>query len=410
MTTASSVRTVLISGAGIAGPTLAYWLGRYGFTPTVVEVAPGLRPGGQTVDLRGAGRTIIERMGLMSQARERCLPQEGIAYVDATGKHLAEMTVADFDGDGIVSELEILRGDLCELVYEPTADDVEYLFGRHLVALRQDADGVNVEFDDGSTRTFDLVVGADGPHSGVRRLAFGPEEQFVKSLGGYTAWFTAPDEVGLHGWYEMYNEPGGLVVSLRPDTVPGLAKAGLSFTSPPLWYDRRDVAAQRQLLADRFAGVGWQAPALLKAAGTADDFYFDAIAQVQLDRWSEGRVALVGDAGYCPSPLTGMGTSLGLVGAYVLAGELALAGGDYVRAFAGYETTLRPYVTNAQQLPPGGIRGYAPASRFAIRSRTFSTRLMVSRPLRGLVKKLFFSRAEAIDLPDYSAVAGLLSR
>jgi 2-polyprenyl-6-methoxyphenol hydroxylase-like FAD-dependent oxidoreductase len=410
MTIAPSVGTVLISGAGVAGPTLAYWLRRYGFTPTVVEMAPGLRPGGQTVDLRGAGRTIIERMGLMAQARERCLSQQGIAYVDATGKHLAEMTVADFDGDGIVSELEILRGDLCELVYEPTADEVEYLFGRHLVALQQDPGGVHVEFDDGTTRTFDLVVGADGPHSGVRRLAFGPEEEFAKPLGGYTAWFTAPDEVGLDGWYEMYNEPGGLVVSLRPDTVPGQAKAGLSFTSPPISYDRGDVAAQRRLLTDRFAGAGWQAKALLRAAATADDFYFDAINQVRMDRWSDGRVALVGDAGYCPSPLTGMGTSLGLVGAYVLAGELALAGGDHARAFAGYETTMRPYVTNAQQLPPGGIKGYAPTSNLTIRSRTFSTKLMVSRPLRGLVKRLFFSRAEAIDLPDYPAVAGLLAR
>ena len=395
------VRTVLISGAGIAGPTLAYWLHRHGFTPTVVEIAPGLRPGGQTVDLRGAGRAVVERMGLMAQARQRCVPQQGLAYVDATGRHLAEMTVDDFDGDGIISELEILRGDLGALLYEATAGDVEYLFGRHLVDLQDGADEVRATFDDGTVRTFDLVVGTDGPHSGVRRLTFGPEERYVRPLGGYTAWFTAPDEVGLDGWFEMYNERGGLVVSMRPDTVPGQAKAGLSFVSEPLTYDRRDVPAQRRLLADRFAGVGGQAPALLRAAATANDFYFDAITQVRMDRWSTGRIALVGDAGYCPSPLTGMGTSLGLVGAYLLAGQLALAHGDHERAFAEYERLLRPYVARGQELPPGGMKGYAPTSGLVIRSRAVSMRLMVSRPLRGLLKRLFFSHAEAIELPDY---------
>jgi 2-polyprenyl-6-methoxyphenol hydroxylase-like FAD-dependent oxidoreductase len=401
MTTHQPIRTVLISGAGIAGPTLAYWLRRHGFTPTVVEIAPGMRPGGQTVDLRGAGRTVIERMGLMDEARERCVDQRGLAYVNAAGRHLAEMTVADFDGDGIISELEILRGDLAELLYTATADDVEYLFGRHLVELTDVGDEVRVTFDDGTERTFDLVVGADGPHSGVRRLAFGPEERFVRPLGGYNAWFTAPDRVGLDGWFEMYNERGGLVVSMRPDTVPGQAKAGLAFASAPLAYDRRDLAAQRQLLADRFSGAGGQAAALVEAAATADDFYFDAISQVQMDRWSSGRVALVGDAGYCPSPLTGMGTSLGLVGAYILAGQLAQSQGDHQRAFAGYESLMRPYVKHGQELPPGGVKGYAPLSAFSIWSRTYSMKLMVSRPLRGIVKKLFFSHAEAIDLPDY---------
>lgn len=395
-------QSVLISGAGIAGPALAFWLRRAGFTPTVVEVAPGPRPGGQTVDLRGAGRSVMERMGLMDAARELIVPQKGIAFVDTNGRHRAEMTVDDFDGDGIISELEIIRGDLGQLLHDATVDDVEYVFGHRVTALRDSSDGVEVALDDGTVRVFDLVVGADGPHSGVRRLAFGPEEQFVRPLGGYTAWYTVPDEVGLDGWYEMFSAPGGLVVSLRPDRVPGLAKAGLSFASPPLRYDRNDLPAARRLVAERFAGLGWRAPALIAAAVTADDFYFDAITQVHLDRWSSGRVVLVGDAGYCPSPLTGMGTSLALVGAYVLAGELALAAGDHAAAFAAYERRMRPYVKQGQQLPPGGVNGYAPKSAFSIHSRIVSTRLMVSRPLRGLAKKLFFSHADAIDLPDYA--------
>ena len=397
-------QTVLISGAGLAGSALAFWLRRAGFTPTVVELAPTLRPGGQTVDLRGAGRTVIERMGLMDAARALVVPQRGLALVDAHGRHRAELRVEDFGGDGIVSEVEILRGDLGQLLHDSVAHDVEHLFGRQVTAIQDTGHGVEVTFDDGAVRVFDLVVGADGPHSGVRRLAFGPEQRLVRPVGGYTAWFTAPDDVGLDGWYEMFNAPGGLVVSLRPDRVPGQLKAGLSFASEPLAYDRHDQPAVRRLVAQRFAGVGWRAPELLEAMATADDFYFDSIAQVQMDRWSTGRVALVGDAACCPSPLTGMGTSLALVGAYVLAGELALADGDHEAAFAAYEARLRPYVRQGQELPPGGIKSYAPTSALAIRSRVLSYRLMASRPLRGLVTKLFFSRADAVDLPDYGAL------
>jgi 2-polyprenyl-6-methoxyphenol hydroxylase-like FAD-dependent oxidoreductase len=394
-------RTILISGAGLAGSALAFWLRRAGFTPTVVEVAPGLRPGGQTVDLRGAGRTVVERMGLMSAARALVVPQRGIAFVDEKGRHRAEMSVDALDGDGIVSEIEVLRGDLGQLLHDATAPDVEYVFGHRITAMEDTADGVQVTFDDGEVRIFDLVVGADGPHSGVRRLAFGPEEQFVRPVGGYMAWFTAPDVGDLDGWFEMFNAPGGLVVSVRPDRVPGQVKAGLSFVSAPLVYDRHDLPALRRLVTDRFAGLGWRTPALLDAAATANDFYFDSITQVHLDCWSTGRVTLVGDAACCPSPLTGMGTSLALVGAYVLAGELARADGDHETAFVAYEARMRPYVRQGQELPPGGIKSYAPMSALGIRSRFLSTRLMVSRPLRGLVKKMFFSRADAIDLVDY---------
>ena len=398
-------RTVLVSGAGIAGPALAYWLHRHGFVPTVVEAAPGPRTGGQTVDLRGAGRTVVERMGLMAAVRAACVDQRGVAYVDAAGRHLAEMSVDALDGVGIVSEIEIQRGDLAEVLAAATRDDVEYVFGRRVTALRQRTDDVEVTFSDGTVRPFDLVVGADGPHSGVRGLAFGPEEAVTRPLGGYMAWFTAPDHVGLDGWFTMYNEPG-LVASMRPDRVPGRTKAGLAFLSGPLTYDRRDVAAQRRLVADRFAGSVGPAPALVDATAAADDFYLDAVAQVHMDRWAAGRVVLVGDAGYCPSPLTGMGTSLALVGAYVLAGELARHDGDHERAFAAYERRMRPYVAQGQELPPGGIEGYAPRTRLAIRLRVLSMRLMVSRPLKGLAKRMFFGKADAIDLPDYPVPAG----
>ncbi|HEX2810564.1 MAG TPA: FAD-dependent monooxygenase [Kineosporiaceae bacterium] len=394
--------SILISGAGIAGPALAYWLREYGFRPTVIERAPAPRPGGQTVDLRGAGRTVMERMGLMDQARQISLDQRGIAFVGVDGRVAARMPTDLFGGEGIVSELEVLRGDLGRVLHDATAPHTEYLFDDTITGLDQDDHGVVVRFETAAPRRFGLVIGADGLHSPVRALAFGAEQQCVRPLDCYTCWFTAPAEVDLDGWYLMYNAPGGLVASMRPGRLPGEIKAALSFRSPPLSYDRLDVAAQQDIVAARFAAVGWHVPQLLQAARTAGDFFFDSMGQVHLDRWSSGRTALIGDAGYCPTPLTGLGTSLALVGAYVLAGELAAAGGDHMVGYHRYEQIMRPYVTQAQRLPPGGVSGYAPTSAFGIRARTASMRWMTRRPMRTLLTRQF-RKAEDIALPDYCA-------
>lgn len=400
-----AVRSVLVSGGGLAGPAIATLLARDGTDVTVVEIADGVRPGGQAVDIRGAGRTVLSRMGLLDRARAMRLQQQGIADVDSRGRRRTEMTVEDFGGEGLISEIEILRGDLARLLVDASMEaGASYLFGTKISSLVDGPGGVEVTLSDGTERTVDLVIGADGPHSATRRLAFGPEDRFVRPVGGYMAWFTAPESASLDGWYQMFNAPGGLVASLRPGREPGVAKASLSFASGPLVYDRRDLEAQRRLLSDRFAGLGWRVPGLLRAAGGADDFYFDALVQVHMDNWTRGRIALVGDAAYCPSPLTGLGTSLALVGAYVLAGELT-ARPDYRLAFAGYEKLVHPYAAAGQQLPPGGIRSYAPQSQLAIWSRWMSTRLMASRPLRGLARRLFFGKAGAIDLPEYAPAA-----
>ncbi|GAA0381220.1 FAD-dependent monooxygenase [Streptomyces blastmyceticus] len=395
---------VLISGGGIAGPALAYWLRTAGFTVTVVERAPSPRPGGQTVDLRGAGRTVVERMGLMDRARELSVDQRGLAFVDASGRVTARMPADSFGGEGIVSEIEILRGDLGRLMYESTLPGTEYLFDDTVTGLVQDDDGVDVTFEKAAPRRFGLVVGADGLHSVVRALAFGPESACVRPLDLYTAWFTVTEEMELDGWFQMHNAPGGLVASARPGRLPGEVKAGLSFRSGPLRYDRRDAAAQQQLIAQRFADAGWEVPRLLRAMRTAPDFFFDSMGQVRLDHWSQGRVVLLGDAGYCPTPLTGLGTSLALVGAYVLAGELATADGDHHVAFPNYDRVMRPYVTQAQQLPPGGASGYAPAGALAIRLRDLSMRSMNRWPMRNLMAAQF-AKADDIALPDYDRTA-----
>ncbi|MFJ3221171.1 FAD-dependent monooxygenase [Kitasatospora sp. NPDC086801] len=396
---------ILVSGAGIAGPALAYWLRRHGFSPTVVERAPAPRPGGQAVDLRGAGRTVIERMGLMEQARALCVDQRGLGLVDRRGRMTTRIPVDLFEGEGIVSELEILRGDLADLLHRATTDDVEYLFDDSVTALTEDADGVTVTFENAPARRFALVIGADGLHSVVRRLAFGPEEGHYRPLGGYHAWFTVKnrpgDRLDLDGWFLMYNAPGGRVASARPGRLPGEIKASLGFRSPPLPLDRRDTAAQQRLLVERFTGAGWEVDRLLAGLRDADDFAFDSFGQIHLDHYSRGRVALLGDAGYSPSPLTGLGTSLALVGAYLLAGELAAAHGDHRTAFARYEERMRPYVTRAQELPPGGVNGYAPDSALMIRLRAASMRWMGRWPLRNLMAAQF-AKAGDIALPDYA--------
>lgn len=391
---------VLICGVGIAGPALAYWLRKGGFAVTIVERAPEPRPGGQTVDLRGAGRTVIERMGLMDRARAESVDQRGIAFVDTSGRTTARMPSDSFGGEGIVSEIEILRGDLARMLYESTLPDTEYLFDDTITGMVQDGDGVDVTFEKAAPRRFGLVVGADGPHSVVRALAFGPEREFVHPIDLYMAWFTATDDLELDGWFLMHNAPGGLVASARPGRAPGEIKVGLSFRSAPIAYDRRDTAAQKELLARRFAEVGWEAPRLLRAMRTAPDFFFDSMGQVRLDSRSRGRVALLGDAGYCATPLTGLGTSLALVGAYVLAGELAAARGDHRAAFRRYDEIMRPYVDQAQELPPGGASGYAPSSRLGIRLRDLSMRQMTRWPLRNLLAAQF-AKAGDIALPEY---------
>jgi 2-polyprenyl-6-methoxyphenol hydroxylase-like FAD-dependent oxidoreductase len=397
--------TVLISGAGVAGPALAHWLSGNGYRVVIVELAPGIGPGGQTVDLRGAGRDVVERMGLLDQMVDRSLAQRGIAWVRADGRRRAEMPVEAFDGNGVVSKLEILRGDLVDVLHQATKDTVEYRFDTRIEELAQRDDGVEATLSDGTTVQADLVVGADGPHSAVRRLVFGAEEQFIKPLGGYNAWFTAPDTAGLDGWYLMYQAPSGLNASLRPSHDPAIAKAGLAFRSEPLSYDRRDLNGQRQLLADRFTGAGWHCEALLAAAREADDFYFDAFAQVRMDSWSRGRVTLCGDAGYCASPLSGMGTSLALVGGYLLAGELGpashgLSSEHLAGALASYDRLMRPYVDRCQDLP-SGVDGYAPKSKADIVITAQVMKRMQRWPFRGFAAKKFFTTADSIELPEY---------
>ena len=391
---------ILISGAGIAGPALAYWLSSAGHDVTVVERAAAVRPGGQAVDLRGAGRTVVERMGVMDRVRSVALDQRGVAWVDARGRITARMPVDAFDGEGIISEIEVLRDDLADVLHDVTRTRVEYVFGD---TRRRPAPGRQRRRRHIRERAAAAVrAGHRGrralladPTTGLRRRGPAP----ARLRDGVVQRAPMAD---LDGWYLMHNAAGGRVASLRPGRTPGATKAGLGLRVDPRADLPRDADGQRALLTRAFAGVGWKAPMLVEAMGAAPDFAFTAVAQVRLPRWSHGRVALVGDAAACPTPLTGLGTSVALVQAYVLAGELTRARGDHRVAFDRYEEVARPYVATAQELPPGGVNGYAPRSALAIRLRTASMRAMTRWPMRPILERQF-AKAGDIALPDYAA-------
>lgn len=394
-------RSVLISGGSISGLTLAHWLRRYGFEVTLVERAPSPRLGGQVVHLGGAAKDVAERMGILPEIVRAHVHEKGLAYVDASGNWSATIPADRDDDDRTVAEIEILRGDLIEILYTAAQEEVEYLFDETITDLRETLDGVKTDFQRTESRVFDVVVGADGLHSNVRRLRFGPESDFVHDLGGYLSCFTVPaEELELDDRFLIHNAPGGLLAAIRPHGQIR-AKAMFGFKARDLAYDRHDVWGQRQILIERFSEMGWHAPRLLAAMYQAPDFYFDTISQTHMDEWSRGRIALVGDAGYSCSPLSGHGTAMAMVGAYILAGELARAGEDHRSGFARYQDTLRPFVTACQKLPPGALNAFLPGSRAAIWMRNLSVRVMTGTPFRALRSKSPH-KADTIALCDYS--------
>ncbi|MGY1947997.1 FAD-dependent monooxygenase [Nocardia asiatica] len=385
---------VLVAGASIAGPALAYWLRRRGAEVTVVERAPALRPGGQAVDARGVAKEVIRRMGLDAAVRAACTETAGAYTVDVDGNVLETYRADDDGGDGYISEIEILRGDLSRVLYDATRDDVEYIFGDRIAELAQDADGVEVAFAGGDRRRFDLVVGADGLHSALRAMVFGPHERFVRHLGHVLAFYSVPNEFGLDRWLIDYQE-SGRSAGLRPIQDATRAMAMFSFPAADLDVDYRDVEAQKRLLRERMAGLGWLAPRILAHLDDTPDFYLDQVAQVVMDRWSSGRVGLLGDAAFSSSPMSGQGTGLALVGAYLLAGELAAAEWDPEAGFAGYERRMRSFVEANQEIGRLHARSREVPGPDAEPSPDFTGEWfteLIERAING------------VELPDYAGV------
>ena len=395
-------RKILITGASVAGPTLAYWLSRLGMDVTVVERAPEFRDGGQTIDVRGAGKLVVQRMGLESAIRARTTHEDGLRFVDAQDRTQAEFGIGAFGGNGPVAELEILRGELAKLLIEHGRDAVDYRFGDCIAALEELPEGVKVRFEQGGEEVFDLVIGAEGVGSHTRKLVFGDEVQ-RRSFKLYTAYFTIPRTPGDARQMRWFNAPGGLSVCLRPDNL-GTTRALLSFQEAPGAYEKLPIAEQKALLKEKFGALKWETPRILAALEDATDLYFDQISQVRMPRWSKGRIALVGDAAYCASPISGMGTSLGMCGAYVLAGELGRHD-DHAQAFTAYEKIMRPYVDQAQSVPTFAPRLASPHSRAGIALGHAVLRMSNVPIIKTILARFLTPKADAIALPEYGNMA-----
>jgi 2-polyprenyl-6-methoxyphenol hydroxylase-like FAD-dependent oxidoreductase len=398
---------VLVSGAGIAGLALALQLVRAGIRTTVVERAEAPRPGGQAVDLRGASREVAERMGLMPGIDALRVHEEGMAYVDGHGRVFGRMSMADFDGEGAVAEIEIARGDLGQVLLDSlSAADaaapglLELRFGDRITAIGQDADGVDVTFEYGEPARFDMLVGADGVHSATRRLAFGPEEDFATYLGGYAAFFTMPTPSDLEeGWFALRFVPGA-TFGIRPDRDPKTSKAILTLRMDRDPSLRGDRAAQEALIRDRISGAGWHAPAVLAALGEASDLYFDELVRIDVPDVANGRVVLLGDAASCGSPMTGQGTATALIGAYLLAAHLAAEPADVPGALRRYAADIAPFAERGKEIPGGGIKRMVPANRFEAAVSRAMTGVLMSRAALPLVKRMFAAGGDPLPLPE----------
>ncbi|TDQ47980.1 FAD-dependent monooxygenase [Actinorugispora endophytica] len=362
---------ILVSGAGIAGLAAALELGTRGHDVTVVEYGRHLRLAGTPIDIRGDAVETAEKMGLLAEIRGRRLRMtESTRFVDSDGEPVGRIPVARIsDSD---DDIEILREDLMRILADALPDTAAICFEDSIGALAESGDGVSVRFASGRTRRYDLVVGADGQHSAVRRLVFGPEEDYLRHLGVYIALAALPDGTRSEDVNSIYNVPGRLAGTFW---YKDKAVAVFQFRSEPLAYDRHDLDAQKKIVIDTFADhQSWRIPELLDAVRADPDFFFDSASQIHLPSWHRGRVVLVGDAGYSPAFLSGRGTSLALTGARILAEELDRCGGDHTAAFERYEARQRPYVTFAQDSVDGGRERMLPTSWSAIAARNEALR------------------------------------
>ena len=392
---------ILICGGGIAGPACAWWLARYGFSVVVAEKAGAFRSGGQNVDVKGAGQQVIERMGLTQQVDARNTMECGQKWLDAAGKVVAVFPKGSVGG--LTSDFEILRGDFARILFDATRATCAYRFGTSVSALEDHADGVRARFADGSTEDFALVICADGMHSSTRELVLARETR-MRYLGAWMAFFTIRRRPHDELWACSVNGIGGTMIHLRPG---GPAETTVLMTFPAAEPDPRTPTAlsRRAMLRAALVGRGTLAQRILDELDNVQDFYFGPMSQVQASSWSKGRVVLLGDAAHCPTPFTGKGTALALVGAYILAGEIKQCA-DHAEAFASYERIMRPYAERTQQeLSAHMVRFMHVKSRFGIGLAHLLQRLFGSAPMQAMLKSGAAARkrkpGEDFTLPRY---------
>lgn len=391
-----NAKKILVSGASIAGLTLAYWLHKCGFEVTVIERNEGLRLGGQNIDVKGPAWEIVSKMGLAEKIRAANTTEVGIRFVDTNDKILAELPKDN--AMSMTQEIEILRGDLVQILYDEVKENTTFIFGDHIKGI----DGGKVSFNKHEAATFDQVIIAEGIGSSTRQLVFGDEIRF-KYLGLYSAYFTMEKSQTDTRWARWCNAVGAIVFLLRPDNE-GKTRVCIFFRSPERGYEKLSIAEQKELLIAKIKDVGWEAPRIVRAIAKTDDLYFERVSQVKTPEWYKGRVVMTGDAAYCATPIAGKGTDLAITGAYILAGELA-GNTDHEAAFKAYERFMRPYVEKAQDLPPGVPRLAYPDSTWGVGILNMFFSLAGSKLVKSVVK-LFSRKAPSskkeIHLPDFN--------
>ena len=392
---------VLISGAGIAGPTLAYWLAYYGFTPTIIETAPHLRTGGYVIDFWGAGYEIADRIGLLPEINRKGYLVREVRVVGRNGQRLAGFPSDAFSRMTHGRFVSLPRGELAASIFAGIEGNVETIFGDSPDRMEQTGKGVDVTFRSGGTREFDLVVGADGLHSRVRQIVCGAQSRFERYLGYKVAAFEVKgyrprDELV----YVMYTQVGQQVArfAMRDDRTMFLFIFADENVTPVLSFE-----AQKSVLRERFGASGWECPEILQALDNCDDLYFDRVSQVRMDpqrgMWTRGRVTLVGDAAFCVSLLAGQGSALATVGAYILAGELHRTPDDYAAAFARYQNLFGPFVLGKQKAALRFAGTFAPKSSRALFLRNQIFKLMAVPWIADLA--VGRDLADTIALPEY---------
>ncbi|MER7243449.1 FAD-dependent monooxygenase [Kribbella sp. NPDC000426] len=367
---------ILISGASVAGPVLAYWLTKYGFDVTVVERAPELRKtGGHAVDLFRPAVDISEEMGVLARIQERATGTDRLTLYRDGVRRPVRVDLSKVFGGAADRHLEVLRDDLSEIYYD-ACDEVEYMFGDSITAISADGE---VEFENAVPRRFDLVIGADGLHSNVRRLVFGEESQYSAFIGAYLGVLTLPNAAGLDGEMVIHTAVGRTAGIYGARHIED-ARALFLFRSEQLDYHHRDVPRQKELLRAAFDGMDPEVDGWLRELDRTPAFYFDSITQLRMPTWSRGRVTLVGDAAYCPGPAVGGSTTLAVVGAYVLAGELARADGDQKRAYPAYERAMTTHVTASRAVALSAAKTLIPTSRLSMAALAHGARLISTLP------------------------------
>ncbi len=394
------VHRILVTGASVAGNTAAWWLTRFGCEVEVVEKALTFRGGGQNVDVRGSAREVLRSMELEEAAFSLRTPEKGTEWVDENDSTIARFEAgSDGDDNGPTAELEIRRGDIAKLIYDATLERATYRFGDSIELISQHDRRADVTFTSGRKERYDLVVVAEGVGSHTRELVF-PGENEPRWMDLMIAYFSIPREPHDSDFARVYNTVEGRGATLKP-ARNNMLGAFVGIHRKPEGEHKWTLEEQRQYILEQFSNDGWEFPRILNVMKDVDDFYFEVLRQVHMKRWSNGSVVLTGDAAWCPTGVSGIGTSLAIVGSYVLAGELYKTN-DKLAALRSYEAIMRPFVKEGQNIPKIVPRMLWPQNAFELKLMRAAMRVANNPLVKKLCASSFARDSNQIELPHYA--------